>query len=94
MKLFQHDHRDRGERCRKVYAAYELAHTAADFGAALCFTVGSVLFFWPAYERAAIWLFTLGSVLFMAKPTIKMVREIRMLSIGDYEDLAEREEKL
>ncbi|EPX79601.1 YrhK family protein [Salipiger mucosus] len=93
MKLFRHENRDRNDDTRRVYALFELAHTSVDFGAAFCFTVGSVLFFWKSLETQAIWLFTVGSVLFMAKPSLRLAREIKLLRMGRYEDLAERAEE-
>lgn len=89
--LFKTDPRHRGsERTRRTWAMFEIAYTLVDFGAALCFTVGSVMFFWSALETAAIWFFTVGSVLFFAKPSIRLWRELLLLRRGDYEDLAER----
>ena len=49
MKLFDRQNRDL--ESRKLYALYEIAHTAVDFIAALSFLVGSVLFLWPAYQN-------------------------------------------
>ncbi|WP_238366852.1 YrhK family protein [Mesobacterium pallidum] len=92
MNLFSHQNRERNADTRRVYAAYELAHTAVDFAAGLMFTLGSVLFFWPQTETAAIWLFTLGSVCFMAKPTIRLAREVKLWRMGQIDKLAKREE--
>ena len=92
MKLFRHENRQRTHEARRVYALFEIVYTCVDFGAALCFTVGSVLFFWKQYETAAIWLFTIGSVLFMAKPTIRLVREIKLYHMGKMDKLADRVE--
>ena len=44
MKLFDRQNRDRTAESRRLYALYEIAHTAVDFIAALSFLVGSVLF--------------------------------------------------
>jgi hypothetical protein len=90
MQLFKLANRERTARTRRVWARWEVAYTAVDFTAALCFTVGSVMFFWNSLETAAIWFFTVGSVCFMAKPTIRFVRELHMLAIGDEKDLAQR----
>ena len=54
--------------------------------------MGSVLFFWPKYETPAVWLFTVGSVLFMAKPTLRLSREIKLYRMGKLDTLAERAE--
>jgi uncharacterized membrane protein YhfC len=90
MQLFRLSNRERNENSRRIWALWEIAYTCVDFGAALCFTVGSVLFFWKQYETAAIWFFTVGSVLFMAKPGIRLIRELHLLAMGDDDDLARR----
>lgn len=93
MRLFQHQNRQKSAKSRRIYALYEIAYTIVDFTAAFCFVIGSVLFFWNQYETPAIWLFVIGSVCFALKPTIRIVREVRLLSIGDTDDLADRYEK-
>ncbi len=77
-------------RERRIYAAYELAYTLVDFGAAAAFVVGSVLFFWEATKMAGTWGFVIGSILFAAKPAIRLARELRHLEEGDVEDVAEK----
>ncbi len=88
MTLFHPDNRTKSHRSRAFYAATEIAYTAVDFGAAISFLVGSILFFWQSTETAAIWLFVVGSFLFAMKPTIRLFREIRLAAMGDEEDLA------
>ena len=90
MPLFSHENRERNEDTRRLYAAFEIAHTVVDFLAAICFLIGSVLFFWKAYETAAIWLFVVGSFFFAMKPTLRLVRELKLAAMGDEEDLAKR----
>ncbi|SEN35241.1 YrhK family protein [Palleronia pelagia] len=90
--LFRHETRQQSERTKRIYAWFELAHTFVDFLAAMFFLVGSILFFWTATETLAIWLFVVGSVLFGVKPTLKVIREVRMLRVGDMSDLADRED--
>ncbi|MEM6849795.1 MAG: YrhK family protein, partial [Pseudomonadota bacterium] len=51
------------------HALFEIAHTTADFCAALCFVVGSVMFFFSAWLIPGTWFFLVGSVLFALKPT-------------------------
>lgn len=92
MKLFRHGNRERTAETRRVYALFEIVYTLVDFSAAVCFTIGSVLFFWKSYETPAIWLFTVGSVLFMAKPALRLAREIKLYRMGRLEILAERAE--
>ena len=62
--------RDRLQRLRDIYA---LLHLIADFIAGLTFTIGSVLFFWPSTEQPGVWLFLIGSLLFAAKPTLRLL---------------------
>ena len=90
MGLFDHRNRERNADTRRIYAAYEIAHTVVDFMAAICFLVGSVLFLWAAFEPEAVWLFILGSVLFCVKPTLRLGREIHLWRIGRTDTLAER----
>lgn len=90
MHLFRHRNRTEDERSRRIYAAYELAYTIVDFCAALSFLVGSILFFWQEWETQAIWLFVIGSVLFMTKPAIRFAREVKLAAKGDVDNLADR----
>ncbi|HBS48663.1 MAG TPA: hypothetical protein DEA05_00535 [Rhodobacteraceae bacterium] len=90
MALFRHHNRQKSERSRRVYAMFEIAYTAVSFVAGLCFTIGSILFFWKEYETQAIWLFLVGSILFMVKPTLRFAREIKLAAMGDEDDLAKR----
>lgn len=90
MPLFHQKNRTRSDRTRKVYAAYELVHTVVSFLAAICFVVGSILFLWPAFETQAIWLFIVGSAFFLAKPALRLCREVHLLRIGDLDTLADR----
>lgn len=92
MPLFRHENRDRNEATRALYARFEIAHTAADFAAALAFLIGSILFFSPDTQTAATWLFVVGSLLFAAKPTLRLVREIRLYRMGEIDRLADRED--
>lgn len=90
MKLFRHRNRERSADSRRVYAAFELLYTLVDFLAAVCFLTGSVLFFWPAWETPAVWLFVIGSALFMCKPALRLAREIRLARMGDLDSLSRR----
>lgn len=91
MNLFRHENRQKSARSKRFYAMTEIAYTSVDFSAAICFLLGSVLFFWSRFETIAIWFFVIGSVLFAVKPTIRFFREVRLAAMGDAEDLAERE---
>ena len=90
MPLFSHRNRERNHETRRVYALFELVYTFVDFAAALCFTIGSVMFFWDSLMTTATWFFTVGSVFFMAKPTLRLVRELKLAAMGDADDLADR----
>lgn len=93
MRLFKHENRQKTPASRRTYALFEIAYTIVDFAAAICFLVGSVLFFWARFETAAVWLFVIGSACFCLKPTIRMIREVKLLKMGDTDDLADRYER-
>ncbi|WP_299440692.1 YrhK family protein [uncultured Rhodospira sp.] len=60
------------DRVQHLHDLYAFGHLVVDFLAGLTFTVGSVLFFWKETENPAIWLFVVGSVLFTAKPSVRL----------------------
>lgn len=66
---------------REIYGRYEKLYTINDFVAALFFLVGSVMFFYSSLQEAATWCFTLGSINFMLRPTIKLVREYHLAAL-------------
>ena len=88
--LFRHENREQNHETRRVYALFELVYTVVDFGAALCFIIGSVFFFYDSLVIPGTWLFLVGSILFAVKPTLRLVREIKLISMGDPEDVAKR----
>ncbi|MAN46133.1 MAG: hypothetical protein GYB49_09990 [Alphaproteobacteria bacterium] len=90
MNLFTHENRNQSPETRQAYALYEILHTAVDFVAAISFLVGSVLFFWKDTQFTATWLFVIGSVFFTMKPTIRLVREIRLYQMGQKQRLAKQ----
>jgi hypothetical protein len=90
MNLFRNDRRNISPSHNRVYARFELAHTFVDFMAAICFIVGSILFFFETEQIPATWFFLIGSFLFAAKPTLRLVREIKLYRMDDVKDLAER----
>jgi hypothetical protein len=93
MRLFRHENRQKSEAARRLYARYEILHTAVDFLAAFAFLIGSALFFGESTQYVATWLFVIGSVFFALKPTLRLVREIRLYRMGEIETLAERDER-
>ena len=62
----------------EIFWRYQVVRTGVDFGAATCFVVGSVCFFYESLTLLADWLFLIGSVLFAIKPTIDMVRSTHL----------------
>ncbi len=68
----------RSPRHAELARRYQVLRTAVDFGAALCFVVGSAFFFFESTTRAALWLFLIGSILFAVKPTIDVIRSLHL----------------
>ena len=93
MRLFRLNTQVRSEAAQKLYARFEIAYTFVDFGAALCFIIGSILFFFDWAQVPAIWFFLIGSFLFAAKPTLRLMREIKLYRMGDMPDLARKLEE-
>ncbi len=87
MSFFNPANKNRSDKHRAVFAAYEIGYTAVDFLAAVLFVVGSAMFFDSSLENPAIWCFLVGSIFFAMKPTIRIVREFHLLALGDYDDL-------
>ncbi|HSO99196.1 MAG TPA: YrhK family protein [Solirubrobacteraceae bacterium] len=56
----------------------QVVRTAVDFGAAMCFVLGSAFFFFSSMTTAADWLFLSGSILFAVKPTIDMIGSLHL----------------
>ncbi|MDX1648609.1 MAG: YrhK family protein [Myxococcota bacterium] len=90
MGLFAPENRNRSQRHRDLYAAFEIAHTAVDFTAALFFVIGSCLFLDASWRHVGTWLFIVGSVLFAVRPSLRFARELKYLSMGRIDSLAER----
>ncbi|MDQ2094497.1 YrhK family protein [Rhodalgimonas zhirmunskyi] len=90
MKLFNTLRSEHTPEQRRFYALTEIAYTAVDFSAAALFIVGSVFFFYESLMTAGTWLFLIGSCFFAMKPSIRLWREIKLLRMGDYADLAQK----
>ena len=90
MKLFHPANRNASPDHQRLWAAYELAYTLVDFSAAGLFIVGSVLFLSPQTTQAGTWLFIVGSVFFGLKPALRLTREIRLVAMGDVQEVAAR----
>jgi hypothetical protein len=67
-----------------------VVHKIIDFAAAGLFIIGSVMFFSEAWQRAGTWCFLLGWICFAAKPTLRLIREIRLAEEGEISRLAKR----
>jgi len=78
MKLLDPLLNDLTPRHLEIYRRYQVVRTAVDFGAASCFVLGSVFFFFHSTTKAADWLFLIGSILFAVKPTIDIVRSVHL----------------
>ena len=61
-----------------LFWRYQVVRTLVDFGAATCFVIGSVCFFFASTATVADWLFLVGSVLFALKPTIDVARSAHL----------------
>ena len=94
-KMFRPHSEQRDERSRAIYAAYEIAYTCVDFGAALTFVVGSVLFavasipyLWTfantgdsrILDGFLAWQYLVGSVLFFAGGLFNYRRAYRVVA--------------
>lgn len=60
---------------------YETMSIANDFLIAIWFLIGSVLFLFPEYERAAVWLFIVGSFQFLLRPSIRLAGHLHIKRI-------------
>jgi len=88
MTLFAPENRTRTPRHARIWAAWEIVYTIVDFAAAFLFITGSVFFFYASLTYWGTWMFLVGSVCFALKPTIRLVRELQYLAMGDVEDVA------
>ncbi len=71
-----------------IYARYELIRTIVDFVAAVTFIIGSFMFLSDDWERTGTYFFIFGSFCFALSPTLKLVREYRMMKSGNEAELA------
>ncbi len=61
-----------------VYGLYEKIYTVIDLVAALAFVIGSVMFFFPAWQITGTWFFLIGSLCFAARPLVRFLREFHL----------------
>jgi hypothetical protein len=57
---------------------YEVASIINDFFIAIWFLAGSIIFLYPSLEKIAAWLFIIGSVQFLARPTIRLIAHLHL----------------
>ena len=57
---------------------YEVLSILNDFLIALWFLIGSILFLFPAQEKAAIWLFIVGSFQFFVRPALRLAAHVHL----------------
>lgn len=62
---------------------YEVLSIINDFLIAIWFLVGSILFLFPEYEKAAIWLFIIGSFQFLVRPAIRLIGHLHIQRIPE-----------
>ncbi|WP_435201583.1 YrhK family protein [Janibacter sp. GS2] len=66
----------------RIRGVYETLSIVNDFLAGVLFLVGSILFFWESTMVTATWLFVLGSVLFVGRPTIRLTRRVHLARVA------------
>ncbi|WP_176583166.1 YrhK family protein [Priestia megaterium] len=58
--------------------SYKVINTINDFLIGIWFLIGSILFFYDSLKNIGIWLFFLGSVQLLIRPTIKLVHDFHL----------------
>ncbi len=61
---------------------YEAMSIANDVLIALWYVAGSILLFWESTSLAGRWLFLMGGLQFLARPTIRLARRIHLRRWG------------
>ncbi len=62
---------------------YEVVSILNDFFIAIWFLLGSVFFLYPSLEKVAIWLFIIGSVQFLIRPTIRLLAHLHIQRVPE-----------
>lgn len=62
---------------------YEVVSILNDFFIAVWFLLGSVFFLYPSLEKAAVWLFIIGSVQFLIRPTIRLLAHLHIRRVPE-----------
>ncbi|AFI29228.1 YrhK family protein [Bacillus stercoris] len=55
---------------------YKILYTVNDFIIGALFLVGSFFFFYDRLKSAGIWLFAVGSLLLLIRPTIRLIHDL------------------
>lgn len=82
MALFNPDNHTKSPKHKQLYSRYEIINTLIGFLAGLLFLIGSIFFFYPNRENLAIWMFVIGSALFMVAPTVRLIQELHYVYIS------------
>ncbi|MFC4077333.1 YrhK family protein [Salinithrix halophila] len=61
-----------------IHRRYEFFYNLNDVLIALWFLVGSILFFWKGTQEAGTWLFVVGSIQLLVRPTIRIIRKVHL----------------
>lgn len=85
-KLFSYKNRQATNRHEMINKYYELTITVVEFLAALLFLVGSIFFFYDNLMHAGTWMFVMGSVFFIIRPAVRLIREFHLASLPVDED--------
>ncbi|HET7369335.1 MAG TPA: YrhK family protein [Gammaproteobacteria bacterium] len=62
---------------------YEILGILNDFSIAIWFTIGSIFFLFPETGKIAAWLFVIGSLQFLARPTIRLIAHFHLRRIPE-----------
>ncbi len=62
---------------------YEVVSILNDFFIAIWFLLGSVFFLYPSFEKIAAWLFVIGSVQFLIRPTIRLLAHLHIQRVPE-----------
>lgn len=62
---------------------YEVVSIINDFFIAIWFLLGSVFFLYPSMEKIAVWLFIVGSVQFLIRPSIRLLAHVHIQRVPD-----------
>ena len=76
--LFHKENRNASPKTQRIYALFEIVYTIVDFAAAVFFVIGSVMFLSEDWQQTGTWLFIFGSLMFAAKPGLRLMREIKL----------------